>query len=106
MSRPIGNACCSRRHFLAGQGLGLGSLALAWLLEQESAAAPAKPELERVTFDVVAKPPQRVAQANAMISLFMQGGPSHLDLFDPKPELQKRHLQTFAGDLKFDNAAE
>ena len=41
-----------------------------------------------------------------MISLFMQGGPSHIDLFDPKPELTKRHLQNFTGDIKYDNAAE
>ena len=39
-----------------------------------------------------------------MISMFMQGGPSHIDLFDPKPELNKRHLQTFTGDIKYDNA--
>jgi len=36
----------------------------------------------------------------------MQGGPSHIDLFDPKPELTKRHLQNFTGDIKYDNAAE
>ena len=40
-----------------------------------------------------------------MISMFMQGGPSHIDLFDPKPELTKRHLQNFTGDIKYDNAA-
>ena len=37
--------------------------------------------------------------------MFMQGGPSHLDLFDPKPELDKRHLQSFVGDIKYDDAA-
>ncbi len=41
-----------------------------------------------------------------MISMFMQGGPSHIDLFDPKPELTRRHMETFTGDIKFDNAAE
>ena len=41
-----------------------------------------------------------------MISMFMQGGPSQVDLFDPKPELTKRHLQTYTGDLQIDNAAE
>ena len=41
-----------------------------------------------------------------MISMFMQGGPSHLDLFDPKPELTKRHLHNFTGEIKYDNAAE
>jgi uncharacterized protein (DUF1501 family) len=38
--------------------------------------------------------------------MFMQGGPSHHDLFDPKPELQKRHLENFPGEIKYDNAAE
>ena len=41
-----------------------------------------------------------------MISMYMQGGPSHIDLFDPKPELTKRHLQKFDGEIKYDNAAE
>ncbi len=41
-----------------------------------------------------------------MISLFMQGGPSHIDLFDPKPEINKRHMTKFDGDIKYDNAAE
>ncbi len=97
----------TRRHFLHQQAFGLGGLALAWLLEQERAdAAPAKPELERKTFDVLPRPPATTPQATAMISMFMQGGPSHIDLFDPKPELTKRHLQTFTGDIKYDNAAE
>jgi hypothetical protein len=41
-----------------------------------------------------------------MIALFMQGGPSHLDLFDPKPELIKRNGQSFTGEIKYDNAGE
>ncbi len=38
--------------------------------------------------------------------MFMQGGPSHIDLFDSKPELNRQHLKTFTGDIKYDNAAE
>jgi hypothetical protein len=41
-----------------------------------------------------------------MISIFMQGGPSHLDLFDPKPELVRSHGKNFPGDIKYDNAGE
>ena len=41
-----------------------------------------------------------------MISMFMLGGPSQIDLFDPKPELIKRNGQNFDGDLKFDNPAQ
>src|SRR6266700_619887 len=93
----------SRRHFLAQQSVGIGSLALAWLLNQDELRAappkqtPLKPTLEKPTYDLKPKPPQRPAKARAMISIFMQGGPSHIDLFDPKPELTKRHLQKFSG---------
>src|SRR6185436_15139108 len=98
---------CSRRHFLAQQSMGIGSVALAWLLNQDALrAAPAKPTLEKPTYDLKPKSPPRPAKARAMISIFMQGGPSHIDLFDPKPELTKRHLQNFSGDIKYDNAAE
>jgi hypothetical protein len=101
------SACNSRRHFLAQQGFGLTSLALAWLLKQDNAhAEPAKPTLERPTFDLAPKQPHVEPQATAMISMFMQGGPSHLDMFDPKPELAKRHEQNYPGEIKYDNAAE
>jgi hypothetical protein len=101
------NSHFTRRHFLAEQAFGLGGLALAWLLKQDGLqAAPAKPSLEPVSYDLLPKPPAKVPQAQAMISMFMQGGPSHIDLFDPKPELTKRHLQNFTGDIKYDNAAE
>ncbi|MDA0834994.1 MAG: DUF1501 domain-containing protein [Planctomycetota bacterium] len=107
MQKLINTACQSRRHFLAQQGLGVGSLALMWLLKQEGALAePGKPALERPTYDLLPKTPHREPQAQAMISLFMQGGPSHLDLFDPKPELVKRHMTNFEGEIKYDNAAE
>src|SRR5262245_11362015 len=97
----------TRRHFLTQQAFGLGGLALAWLLKQDSAlAVPPKPLLERPTFDLLPRGTAHRPQARAMISMFMQGGPSHIDLFDPKPELTKRHLQSFTGDIKYDNAAE
>src|SRR5436190_24157128 len=96
----------SRRHFLAQQSIGIGSLALAWLLNQdELRAAPAKPALEKPTYDLKPKPTNKPAKARAMISIFMQGGPSHIDLFDPKPELARRHLQNYSGVIKYDNAA-
>ena len=97
----------TRRHFLTQQAFGLGGLALTWLLQHEQAlAVPSKPALEPVTFDLKPKAPTNPPQARAMISMFMQGGPSHIDLCDPKPELTKRHLQSFTGDIKYDNAAE
>jgi hypothetical protein len=93
----------TRRHFLAQQILGPGALAWAW---QQAQAAPPKPITEVQTYDVKPKPPARAAQATAMISMFMQGGPSHIDLFDPKPELNRLHMQTYGGSIKYDNAGE
>ena len=97
----------SRRHFLAANAMGLGSLALAWLLNEDRLLAePSQPDLKRPTFDLKPKPPHFKPRAKAMISLFMQGGPSHLDLFDPKPELEKYDGKKFPGDIKYDNAAQ
>jgi len=101
------NMSHTRRHFLQQQAFGLSGVALAWLMKQDRLlAAPPKPTLERPTYDLRPKTPAHPPQAKAMISMFMQGGPSHHDLFDPKPELQKRHLESFPGDIKYDNAAE
>jgi hypothetical protein len=96
----------SRRRFLAESGFGVGSLALAWMLNHEQARATPRPELAPRRFDLLPKPPQHEPKAKAMISLFMQGGPSHIDLFDPKPAMARYHLQPFPGDIKYDNAAE
>jgi hypothetical protein len=100
-------ACNSRRHFLAQSGFGLGSVALAWLLKQDNLLAnPAKPDLDPKSFDLLPRRPHFEPRAKAMISMFMQGGPSHMDLFDPKPALDKLDGQKFPGEIKFDNAAQ
>lgn len=99
----------SRRHFLASSSMGIGSLALSWLLNQDPLQAknPAiRPELVNKHFDLKLKPTHHAPKAKAMISMFMQGGPSHLDMFDPKPMLQKYDGKKFPGDIKYDNAAQ
>ena len=97
----------SRRHFLASGSLGLGALATAWMAQQQQAqAAPSRPELEPTHFDTVPKSPSGEPRASAMISLWMQGGPSHIDLFDPKPAMAKWHMKAFPGKIKYDNAAQ
>jgi hypothetical protein len=99
---------CSRRHFLHANAFGLGSIALAWLLRQDNLlASPVKPHSpDEVRFDLLPKKPHFEPKAKAMISLFMMGGPSQMDLFDPKPMLTKYHGQKFPGELKFDNLAQ
>jgi hypothetical protein len=100
-------ACNSRRHFLAQSSLSVGSVALSWLLQQDAALArPAKPDLQPRSFDTTPKQPVRTPRAQAMISLWMQGGPSHHDLFDPKPIMAEYDGKPFPGEIKYDNAAQ
>ena len=85
----------TRRHFLSQQAFGLGGLALASLMQQDEVrAAPVKPVLQRQAFDSGQRSPVYQPRATAMISLFMQGGPSHMDLCDPKPELVKQIVES------------
>jgi hypothetical protein len=98
---------CSRRHFLHANAFGLGSLALAWLLRNDDLlAGPVKPHGDALRYDLLPKPPHFAPKAKAMISLFMMGGPSQMDLFDPKPMLTKYDGQKFPGEIKYDNLAE
>jgi hypothetical protein len=105
MNRP---QLCSRRHFLHANGFGLGTVALASLLERDGLlAAPVKPEsFGEIRYDLTPKKPHFEPRAKAMISLFMMGGPSQMDLFDPKPMLTKYHGQKFPGEIKYDNLAQ
>ena len=79
----------SRRFFLERFGLGFGGLALNCLLANESAQASAN-----AARDLATRPGHFPAQAKSVIMLFQNGGPSQMDLFDPKPQLQRR-----AGEL-------
>ncbi len=77
----------SRRDFLERAGLGFGGLALATLLAEEEARAES-PKIDPL-HPVAPRPSHFGAKADSVIFLFMEGGPSHIDLFDPKPELEK-----------------
>src|SRR4051794_15045487 len=82
----------SRRTFLRETGLGVGTLALAHLLQQDGLLnAVAPPRRSPGGADLRPRPGHFPAQAKAVIMLMQIGGPSQVDLFDPKPELQKRH---------------
>jgi hypothetical protein len=102
---------CSRRHFLASSAFSLSSVATPLLLQQDGLLAETKKSLNKpveppASVDLLPKHPAHPAKAKAMISMFMLGGPSQIDLFDPKPELHKWHGKPFPGDIKFDNAAQ
>jgi hypothetical protein len=77
----------SRRAFLGRSVGGVGSLALAHLLNLDSLKAASPSTHHRAT-------------ADSVICLFQHGGPSQMDLFDPKPELNKRDGQPYQGDLE------
>ena len=72
----------SRRRFLQESFCGFGTLALSTMLQQESARAAVKNPL-------AAQPPHFPAKAKAVIFLFMAGGPSQVETFDPKPLLNE-----------------
>jgi hypothetical protein len=86
----------SRRQMLARAGGGLGALALADLLAH---GAPADARADAMS----PRPSHRPGRARAVIWLFMEGGPSGFDLFDPKPELQRRHGERIAIETFFGN---
>jgi hypothetical protein len=76
----------SRRDMLTQAGAGFGALALSSLLTDQASAA--------------AKPPQHPPRAKSVIFLFMEGGPSSIDTFDPKPALDKLNGQKLPPSFK------
>jgi hypothetical protein len=85
----------TRRDFLYGLGATLGTTALNALLQADPPPA-ADP--------LAVRPPHHPARATACIFLFMEGGPSHLDTFDPKPRLRDLHMRTFVRQDRFASA--
>jgi len=81
----------TRRDFVYSLGASLGSVALTSLLAEENKTNPLAPKSGHLP-----------AKAKNIIFLMMEGGPSHIDTFDPKPVLAKRHLEEFtrAGEQK------
>ena len=87
------SASQSRREFLYSLGASLGSVAFSSLLARETVAS-ATP--------LAPKPGHFKAKAKSCIFLMMEGGPSHIDTFDPKPKLKDLHLKEFtrSGEMK------
>jgi uncharacterized protein (DUF1501 family) len=81
----------ARRSFLKTVAAGLGNIALADLIHGSEGVNPLAP-----------KKPHFPAKAKSVIFLFMEGGPSQMDLFDPKPELQKYHGQALPASMTKD----
>ena len=92
----------SRREFLAENAMGIGTVALAWLLNEDRLlATPKNVPKAAPHYDLSPKKPHFAPQAKAMISLFQHGGPSHMDLTDPKPQLQKYNGTNYKGNIQY-----
>ena len=86
-SETHSEASLSRRDWLRGTGLGLGGIALSTLLQQDSRGGTSS------------SAQHHASRAKRVIFFHMVGAPSQLDLFDPKPMLQKHHGQLLPEDL-------
>jgi hypothetical protein len=93
MNTPHLPPAASRRDFLFRAGLGLGGIALNWLVARDATAAPGADAPGSPANPLAPKPSHFEGRAKSVIFLFMVGGPSHIDLFDPKPELTRRQGQ-------------
>src|ERR1700736_346007 len=90
LSEGCGGAVLSRRQMLRHFANGFGMLGLAALLVDEARPSETTTPPERSPFNPLAvKPPQFPARARRLIFLFMSGGPSHVDTWDPKPRLAR-----------------
>lgn len=115
MSHLMMNLLCEfdRRRFFQRMGDGLFGAGLAWLLARdgfygpstawggENATAGAAHDSRRVP-DLRPRSPHFAPRAKSVIQLFMQGGPSQMDLFDPKPVLDQHHGEPYFDKLAAD----
>ena len=90
---PAGDRAVTRRQFIEGAAAGAGALGLTALATGGAAAA------STTGANALASRTPRAPSAKSVIWLFMAGGPSQLDLFDPKPELVRRNGQIAPREL-------
>ena len=105
----------TRRQWFHHAGRGLHAAALTWLLGNDlfpASSAQADDTVDHLkhrVHDLKPRKPLGEPAAKSVIHLFMNGGPSQMDLFDPKPELNKRHGQSYfekiAGEVENPTAA-
>lgn len=100
MKKSSQTPLANRRQFLYGLGATLGTVAWNALLQSEPVLHAANPAAGPLTV----KPPHVPAKVKNCIFLFLEGGPSHLDTFDPKPKLNELHGKQFERNDKFASA--
>ena len=98
---PADHIALPRRQFLWDMGAGFAGLALSSMLSSDGfSGSQARAADVAAPGPLLPKPPHRTAKAKSVIFLFMFGGPSQVDLFDPKPELQTRDGQTIDNEYR------
>ena len=112
--QPQANSSVDRREWFQRVSQGLHAAALSSLLGQDlfcarSVGATETASQARRVYDLKPRSPMAQPRAKSVIHLFMNGGPSQMDLFDPKPELNKRHGESYfdkiAGEVENPTAA-
>ena len=96
----------NRRRFFDRMGDGLSGTALAWLFSRDLYGGSGLLAEEVVpsqlgVYDVSPKNPPNPPRAKAVIQLFMHGGPSHMDLTDPKPHLSRFDGTDYSGSMDY-----
>src|SRR5215831_19454547 len=79
----------TRRELLSRSGMGFAALGLAGILASEGLLASPAAAATGSANPLLPKAPHFPAKAKHVVHLFMNGGPSHIDTFDPKPALKK-----------------
>jgi hypothetical protein len=95
------NPIFSRRDALFGLGVTLGTAAFNHLLRADEAR---NVKTDAKGGPLAPKPAHHTAKAKSCILLFLEGGPSHIDTFDPKPKLAELHMTEFTREDKFASA--
>jgi hypothetical protein len=91
---PLGRHLLDRRRFLSGFAAGLGGIALSSLLADEGLLAAGPPAADD---PLAPRPPHFPSKARRVVHIFCSGAVSHLDTWDYKPELVRRHGQPMPG---------
>jgi hypothetical protein len=91
MISPMSDSVFSRRDLLRRSGMGFGMLGLAGLLDADGLLTP--PANAASSTPLAPKSPHFQPKARRVVHLFMNGGPSQVDTFDPKPLLDRYHGQ-------------
>lgn len=90
----------NRRDLLQRSGMGLGMLGLAGVLSDSGQLRAAPPDAVEAN-EMAPRQPHYAPRARSVVHLFMNGGPSHVDTFDYKPQLEKYHGQSVpSGNLR------